>query len=124
MAQRFGTVTDTTLFTSAHFSENWGYLNLSPIIGGNLFSIAFGRNLDAHALSEDGITSQLSSSTDHQCLQGRECYVAALYMTIVASVVAMALGVWAGWRERRKLSKSRSATETKHVAWEIPDGPG
>jgi hypothetical protein len=32
----------------AHFSENWGYISLSPLFAGNFFSVAFGRNLDAH----------------------------------------------------------------------------
>ena len=34
-------------YAIAHFSENWGYLCMSPIAG-NLFSIVFGRNLDSH----------------------------------------------------------------------------
>lgn len=37
---------------AAHFSENWGFLSLSPLVGGNLFSIVFGRNLNAHEPGE------------------------------------------------------------------------
>jgi hypothetical protein len=99
-------------FSTAHFSENWGYMSLSPVLGGNLFSVAFGRILDAHAP-----TSHLLSSTDAQCLQGRRCYIDALYMTIVACIVALILGVWAGWRERRKLSERASAVGRKDDAW-------
>lgn len=34
---------------SAHFSENWGYMCLSPIVAGNLFSLIFGINFDTHS---------------------------------------------------------------------------
>jgi hypothetical protein len=36
--------------STAHFSENWGFLSLSPLFGGNAFSLAFGRDLDSHAI--------------------------------------------------------------------------
>ncbi|KAG6897161.1 hypothetical protein C0992_003667 [Termitomyces sp. T32_za158] len=32
----------------AHFSENWGFLSIAPIILGNIFGVVFGRVLDAH----------------------------------------------------------------------------
>ncbi|KAA1479102.1 MFS general substrate transporter [Dentipellis sp. KUC8613] len=109
-------------FGLAHFSENWGYVSLSPIVGGNLFSIAFGRNLDAHdppapanstSTSTIDANSTMSSTAtlfarggvgfdaSHQCLDGRACYVGSLYFTLLATVVALALGVWAGWRDYR-----------------------
>ncbi|KAI0666143.1 major facilitator superfamily domain-containing protein [Trametes maxima] len=40
-------------FGLPHFSENWGFVSLSPMLGGNVFSIAFGRNLDAHGTDDD-----------------------------------------------------------------------
>ncbi|KAG6873598.1 hypothetical protein C0995_013971 [Termitomyces sp. Mi166 len=36
-------------FGMAHFSENWGYLSIAPIVFGNIFAVVFGRNLDAHS---------------------------------------------------------------------------
>ncbi|KAF8994344.1 hypothetical protein BDQ17DRAFT_1431105 [Cyathus striatus] len=36
-------------FGVEHLSENWGYLAISPMFSGNIFSLVFGRNLDAHA---------------------------------------------------------------------------
>lgn len=71
-------------FGMPHFSENWGYLSLSPMAAGNLFSLVFGRNLDAHEASP----SQLSGtflpevSAEPRCGQGLECYVATIYLTI------------------------------------------
>ncbi|EJF60064.1 MFS general substrate transporter [Dichomitus squalens LYAD-421 SS1] len=48
-------------FGLQHFSENWGFVSLSPMIGGNVFSIAFGRNLDAHS-DDDPATNSTASS--------------------------------------------------------------
>jgi len=90
-------------FGLTHFSENWGYLSLSPMAAGNLFSLAFGRNLDAH---EGAQPSSPSTVVDYatQCLQGRECYVDTLYITIAGCFAAMVLSIWAGWRDRQKLN--------------------
>ncbi|KAF5364602.1 hypothetical protein D9758_005619 [Tetrapyrgos nigripes] len=92
-------------FGLPHFSENWGYLSLSPLFGGNIFSVAFGRNLDAH---ESPVTSELGTSTSEmpsrQCLDGRLCYVDSLHITIGACLLSMLLSVWAAWRDRRKLA--------------------
>jgi hypothetical protein len=115
-----------SLFLSiAHFSENWGYISLSPLVGGYIFSIAFGRNLDAHearvqvvtlepqpATSEDHIQSTLRTLAKRlepggQCLVGRECYVQSLYLTIGGCCVALLLSAWAGWRDRRRKRDGR-----------------
>ena len=89
-------------------------MSLSPVLGSNLFSVAFGRNLDAHVPPD--ATSHLLSSTA-QCLEGRQCYIDALYMTIVACIVALILGVWAGWREGRRLSERVSTVGRKRHVW-------
>jgi len=100
---------------AAHLSENFGYLCLAPLIGGNLFSIMFGRNLDAHTSSADPNVPPGSGSghtlrglisrdlpTERQCLVGRACYVSSLRVTLMACIVALALSAWAGIRERRR----------------------
>ncbi|KAI0078268.1 MFS general substrate transporter [Panus rudis PR-1116 ss-1] len=97
-------------FGLPHFSENWGFVSLSPMIGGNIFSIAFGANLDAHAtppaspehtsLTSSLIQSRAGLPSDHQCLDGRVCYVDSLKLTIGACCLALILSVYAGWRDR------------------------
>lgn len=102
-------------FGLAHLTENFGFLGLAPLIGGNLFSIMFGRNLDARTSSMDPNTPLGSGSgyslrglisrdlpTERQCLLGRECYVSSLRVTLMACIVALALSMWAGIRERRR----------------------
>jgi hypothetical protein len=120
------------LFGIAHFSENWGFLSLSPMLGGNLFSIAFGRNLDAHSIigtqiaspttlnsTSNMIASRTAISSEPQCLEGRDCYVASLYMTTAASCLALALGVWAGWKDQQKHAAVSSRAKAPTVMmWE------
>ncbi|KAF8905752.1 major facilitator superfamily domain-containing protein [Gymnopilus junonius] len=106
-------------FGMPHFSENWGYLSMSPIIAGNLFSLIFGHNLDAHDGSEPATGATVITAP--QCLQGLECYVNTIYLTTAATFLAMLLSIWAGLRDRRKIAASRRmmkiSTRTE-AAWE------
>ena len=112
------------------------------MLGGNVFSIAFGRNLDAHSddgpaanrtapLSPSSLSSSLSSLSSslssaltsttstgglgarggipdpHHCVVGRECYADSLKMTIAACCFALALGVYAGWKDYRRQKRSQ-----------------
>ncbi|KAH9007184.1 major facilitator superfamily domain-containing protein [Lactarius hatsudake] len=113
-------------FGLTHFSENWGIISVFPAIGGNLFSLAFGRNLDAH----DPTTLEISPPTSgappsisaHQCLTGRECYVQSLYLNIFACMIALALSVWAG---RRDWSHWKRRLQHESVVdWEAADEAG
>ena len=98
----------------AHFSENWGYLSMSPMVSGNLFSIIFGRNFDAHeGVQTDVIPSRSASleltrdsgsttSADLRCIQGLECYVDTIYLTIGVTLLSILLSGWAGWRDKQR----------------------
>jgi hypothetical protein len=120
----------------AHFSENWGYLQLAPMAAGNIFMIFFGRNLDAHEAQSHSqklaaraidralkkTRTDLSSSSSvatalmrkaaelvpsgetPQCLDGKECYVAALHLTSVMTFGCVLLSIWVAWRDRRRLA--------------------
>ncbi|KAI6035885.1 major facilitator superfamily domain-containing protein [Pisolithus marmoratus] len=93
-------------FGLAHLSENLGYLSLPPLIGGNVFSIIFGRNLDAHTLREGTNESRGVALRDvlseRRCFTGRECYVSSLKVTLMACMVALALSMWAARRDRHR----------------------
>ena len=89
----------------AHFSENWGFVALSPMIGGNLFSLAFGRNLDEHSSSDESNQPPTTSpdTTIHaQCMEGAECYIWSLRLTTWACVLALGLAVLAGYKDWKK----------------------
>ncbi|KAH7916644.1 major facilitator superfamily domain-containing protein [Hygrophoropsis aurantiaca] len=108
-------------FGLAHLSENWGYVSFSPMVGGNLFSLMFGRNLDAHAPDDSGEqshgliqTRELPST--HQCFDGRDCYVSSLTITAVACMVALGLSFYAGWRDQQKTLAVTN--RTNEAVWE------
>ncbi|KIK64717.1 hypothetical protein GYMLUDRAFT_258739 [Collybiopsis luxurians FD-317 M1] len=94
-------------FGLPHLSENWTYLSFSSILGGTLFSVAFGRNLDTHfeRWSNESTLSHMHLSSEipaGQCLKGLECYVDSLRLSIWACSGALGLSVWAAWRDQRK----------------------
>jgi hypothetical protein len=128
----------------AHFSENWGFLSLSSMLGGNIFSIAFGRNLDAHSTFGiehpqlpllNSTSSLLSSNLLHtarltpnhtlnirlaeaSCLEGRDCYMASFYITIAACCLALALSVWVAWKDRQKHTVIALGAKMTEAVWE------
>ena len=108
------------------------------MLGGNVFSIAFGRNLDAH--SEDDASpggpvanatlSALSAAVEaraggapdaHHCAAGRACYVDSLQLTIAACCVALGLAVYAGWRDLRRQRRAAGTGGPAVVIWESDD---
>ncbi|KAF8120704.1 major facilitator superfamily domain-containing protein [Boletus edulis] len=108
-------------FGMAHFSENWGYLSFSPVLGGNLFSLMFGRYLDAHVPVQDTRSSlgtrvlsiiSLGSRdlpSEHQCFDGKACYLGTLQVTLVACIISLGLSWRAGIRDGQKI-KARDAS--------------
>ncbi|KAG9105291.1 hypothetical protein FRC07_009422, partial [Ceratobasidium sp. 392] len=69
--------------TFDHFSSNWGFVSLAPVMSGNLFNLMFGSNLDKHAAAPQSAPQPptfahvrgLPSSKELQCYDGRACYV-------------------------------------------------
>ena len=111
-----------------HFSENWGFVCLAPLLGGNVFSILFGRDLDAHVPVSTDLTT-VSPATNprasapepgRQCLDGRVCYSSTLAVTALACLLALVLSLVAAWRDRRKatIEKYESLPQQPEVLWE------
>ena len=97
---------------SAHFSENWGYLSLSPMGAGNLFSLLFGRNLDAHSPPVHNTlvnTPPIHVYSAPQCMLGLDCYLDTIHITMLATFLAILLSIWAGYRDRLKIAMLRKA---------------
>ncbi|CAE6458669.1 unnamed protein product [Rhizoctonia solani] len=44
-------------FGISHFSGNWGFVSLAPVLSGNLFNLMFGRNLDNRATEPQPATT-------------------------------------------------------------------
>lgn len=115
----------------AHFSANWGFVSLAPLFGGNLFSLAFGRNLDRHVqlksadipISPDipsDMLARASLPSSQQCIEGRECYVSSLYLTVGACGLALALSTLAAWKDSKRmlLHETDSRRSMVDEAWE------
>jgi len=92
-------------FGMAHFSENWGYICVAPVFSVNLLSFLFGRILDAHAGKIVGNLKFLLAYAQPRCLQGLDCYLGAIYLTIGTSFLSLVLSLWAGYRDSRKVAK-------------------
>jgi len=132
-------------FGLSHFSENWGFVSVSPMIGGNLFSLAFGQNLDNHAAPDPPSLSSLNASlaanstlrnsslpiealrsilprgglpSTKQCFQGRECYISSLYLTIAACSFALMLSLYAAYKDRRRMMTETLDTRDNAPAWQ------
>lgn len=92
------------------------------MLAGNLFSIAFGRNLDAHD-PQDKAQLPTRAAPTRQCLEGKECYVATLHLTVAGCFLAILLSVFAGWRDRRKIAAHAIAHKPRQTGllWENPD---
>ncbi|WVQ97537.1 hypothetical protein IAU59_004651 [Kwoniella sp. CBS 9459] len=119
-------------FGMRHFSQNWGWTAVAPILGSNSFNLLFGRVYDAHTLgrigTEDGVEpaddavtiatlarllkrggSAIPDDGKHDCLVGEECYGTAFKVTLLGAVVALCLSVWAGLRRERYSRERRKA---------------
>lgn len=82
---------------------------LSPVIGGNLFSMAFGKHLDGHTSEESDLPPTTSPDTTihAQCMDGVECYLWSLKLTTWACVLALGLAVWAGYEDWKKSTEGK-----------------
>lgn len=86
---------------------------MSTVIAGNLFSLIFGKNLDAHErLARPSFDQRKLRRTvsGPQCLEGRKCYVDTIYLTAFCTFLAILLSILAGYRDRRKIIASHRKT--------------
>jgi hypothetical protein len=68
-------------------SQNWGWMNLSPVLFGQFFNIIYGRVYDHHSIITPGGL--------RDCVDGRECYSNAYWVTFGASVLSVLISLWA-----------------------------
>ena len=80
---------------------------MSPMIGGNLLSLAFGLNMDRHSRPAPAVPG--AGGAEGRCELGRLCYVDTLYLSIGACGVALGLSAWAGYRDWRKIAGRKEA---------------
>ncbi|KAF2456923.1 major facilitator superfamily domain-containing protein [Lineolata rhizophorae] len=97
-------------FGVAGLSLNWGFMTLAPVISGNVFNLCYGAFFDARSERESGGKpgDEGKGQGELVCRDGRECYRQAYVVTLVSSVVGVAVGLWCvhhEWSVRRRLEK-------------------
>ena len=113
-------------FGMAHFSQNFGTINLSPILGGNLFNLLFGYVYDSNTIGRIGMPESeslnatvailsrsggvVANDDQHACLLGEACYGTAFRTTTMACILALIISLAAGFR-RSKAAKSEEAIQ-------------
>ncbi|KAF8681109.1 MFS general substrate transporter [Rhizoctonia solani] len=97
-------------FGISHFSGNWGFVSLAPVLSGNLFNLMFGRNLDNRATEPQPATTPsagmlvrgLPSSKELLCYDGNACYTDSIRVSLFACFCALAISMFAAWRDKRR----------------------
>jgi MFS family permease len=72
-------------------SQNWGTMTLAPVISGNVFNILYGWIYDSHSIK--------NADGDFECLEGKSCYAAAYWVTLMGGFGGVALCLWSVWHE-------------------------
>lgn len=104
-------------FGMAHFSQNYGFVSLSPVVAGNVFNLLFGRIYDSHVLkdvSNSLLGTALSATVEafrhkkgktdkdiddghagarHLCMEGEECYRQVFVITTIGCAIAIVLSI-------------------------------
>lgn len=68
------------------FSVNWGFLTWAPVVSGNVYNLFYGAVYDSNSIVEpDG---------NRNCEQGLQCYQKAYYVTLLSSMLGVAVCIW------------------------------
>lgn len=68
------------------FSVNWGFLTWAPVVSGNVYNLFYGAVYDSNSIVEpDG---------NRNCEEGLQCYQRAYYVTLLSSVLGIAVCLW------------------------------
>jgi hypothetical protein len=78
-------------------------------------------NLDAHAHAPESSSPSVSPTpSSAQCVQGVECYISSVRLTIGATFLGLLLGLLAAVRDRRKFADVKSG-RPEDVVWEAEE---
>jgi len=70
------------LFGVESFSQNWGWITLTPAFSSTLFNVIYGRVYDSH-----------SNNVLNRCHDGQACYASAFVVTLISAVIALVLAL-------------------------------
>ncbi|KAI3624080.1 hypothetical protein CBS14141_002508 [Malassezia furfur] len=96
------------------FSLNWGFMSLSPVLGGNVYNLLFGIVYDSNVPAGKHI---------HRCLKGEDCYRTVFVWTTVGCAVAVLVSLVLIVRRVRRVAERLDAWRASlwprnHIAME------
>ncbi|TKY90442.1 hypothetical protein EX895_000440 [Sporisorium graminicola] len=96
-------------FGMKHFSQNYGFVSLSPVVAGNVFNLLFGHIYDSHVPSDTSMLSVVVQALKagngkgqghddhptnrHLCMDGEECYRQVFVVTSVGCVIGVVVSL-------------------------------
>ncbi|CAE6453879.1 unnamed protein product [Rhizoctonia solani] len=90
-------------FGMSHFAQNAGLMGIAAALFGNVYNYTFGRNFDNH--SQPASFEPVKPVGEGLiCLEGRECYVASIYVALGSCCVGLVLSGIATWRSWKRRS--------------------
>ncbi|SJX60215.1 uncharacterized protein SRS1_11520 [Sporisorium reilianum f. sp. reilianum] len=103
-------------FGMKHFSQNYGFVSLSPVVAGNVFNLLFGHIYDSHVPSDARMLSAVvhalagkahddHPTSRHLCMDGEECYRHVFVVTSVGCAVAVLVSVGLVVRRARNVPR-------------------
>lgn len=90
---------------------NWGMITWAPVVSGNVFNLVYGSTLDSHSVFEGDPNG---TNGEMVCLDGKECYATAYWVTLASSVVGVIWSLWCIRQERLGLLKEQKERARTH----------
>lgn len=88
-------------FGILHFSKNWGFVAMSPVITVYIFNLVFGTIYDRNSFTSEG-DSQLLHIQASVCLKGTACYSEAFQITTLVSLLTLVVLTWMIYTEKHQ----------------------
>lgn len=79
-------------FGASGLGINWGAMTWAPVLSGNIYNLCYGSILDKH--SEFKNMPGGDGGSERVCIEGKECFASAYWVTLCSSVVGVVWSVW------------------------------
>lgn len=88
-------------------SQNWGTINMAPVVSSNIFNILYGAVYDHQSV--------VDPNGEHNCHKGNNCYRSTYWTTFCAAIGAVVLATWTIWYEKRKILVMKGVPHHVHI---------
>ncbi|POW03741.1 hypothetical protein PSHT_11538 [Puccinia striiformis] len=84
-------------FGLKHFATNFGFLNLAPLLCGQIFNLSFGKIFDSNS-HHHSTSSSFGNDDELVCDLHQDCYRSVFGVTILCALVSLSLSMTLGFR--------------------------